>query len=102
MSSGPMSNTLDSQFWKERVASETRAQPMDEQGNLLPRDRVPVAPCPWATEDIVMGVPPAYLKETRTSDKRAGSRISSRASSRVTSARAHSSRASTTSVRVYS
>ena len=98
MSCGPMTNTLDSAFWKERVASERKAQPLDENGIALPRERVAVAPCPWATEDIVMGVPPAYLKEAGASTKRAGSRTSSRGSSRATSMR--SSRASKTSVRV--
>ena len=95
-----MTNTLDSQFWKERVASEKKAAPHDENGNPLPRKRVTVAPCPWATEDVVMGVPPSYLKEAGASTRRPDSRTSSRASSRVTSARSCSSRASTTSVRI--
>ena len=94
-----MSNTQDSQFWKERVASEKKAAPHDENGNPLPRTRATVAPCPWATEDVVMGVPASYLKEAGASTRRPGSRTSSHASSRATSARSCSSRASTSSVR---
>ena len=95
-----MSTTLDSQFWKERVASEKKAQPLDEDGKALPRERVPVAPCPWATEHIVMGAQPSYLKESGALTRRASSTTSSRASSQASSVRSRSSRGSKTSVRV--
>ena len=77
-----MCNITDSQFWKERVANEKRGQPVDDDPKAVLR-RPAVAPCPWATEDIVMGVSAAYLKEQGASTKRAGSQASSRAGSRA-------------------
>jgi hypothetical protein len=96
MSSGPMCNITDSQFWKERVASERKAQPLDADGKPLPRKTTPaVAPCPWATEDIVMGVPPAYLKDAGASTKRPGSRAPSVASVSSSRRSARSARTNT-------
>lgn len=79
-----MCNVTDSKFWKERVANEKRAQPVDDDGKALAVRRVAVAPCPWATEEgLVMGTSASYLAEQGASTRRTGSQASSRAGSRA-------------------